>query len=103
MADDDISALVVVDDQELLTGIISRADLLRACVESPDWRQEVVERYMTRDVITITPDSYLDEVLELLLTKGIHRVVVVREENGGHRPIAVISDSDLVCEMADKI
>ena len=103
MADDDISALVVVDHDGLLAGIISRVDLLRACVESRDWRQEPVERYMTREVITVAPDSYLDEVLEILLTRQIHRVVVVREENGGQRPIAIISDSDLVCEMADDI
>lgn len=103
MADDDISALVVVDDDGFLVGIISRVDLLRACVESRDWRQEPVERHMTREVLTVAPDSYLDEVLEILLTRQIHRVVVVREENGGQRPIAVISDSDLVCEMADDI
>ena len=35
------------------------------------------------------------------MNKHIHRVVVVREEEGGSRPIAVISDSDLVCDLAD--
>ena len=33
IADDDISALVVTDDQGYLSGIISRSDLLRAYVE----------------------------------------------------------------------
>ena len=35
------------------------------------------------------------------LGKRIHRVVVVRETEAGKVPVAVISDSDLVCDMAD--
>ncbi len=58
IADDDISALVVTDAQGYLSGIISRSDLLRAYVESNDWRAETVERFMTRDVIWVTPDTF---------------------------------------------
>ena len=56
---------------------------------------------MTHSVITVTPDTKLIDAADLLVNKHIHRVVVVREEEGGSRPIAVISDSDLVCDLAD--
>lgn len=101
IADDDISALVVTDDQGYLSGIISRSDLLRAYVESNDWRMEPVEAFMTRDVIWVTPDTLLSETAHLLLGRHIHRVVVVRQEEDGLRPIAVVSDSDLVIEMVN--
>lgn len=102
MADDDISALVVVDDDGLLVGIISRSDILRAGVEEPDWPNATVSRFMTRDVISVTPDTKLAEVMRILLRNHIHRVVVVREDDQGRKqPIAVLSDSDLVCDMAD--
>lgn len=104
MADEDISALVVTDQEGYLAGIITRSDLIGAHVASPDWRLEPVERYMTRKVITVTPETNLEEVMEILLDKQIHRVVVVKEEEDGRKiPIAVLSDSDLVCEMADAI
>jgi CBS domain-containing protein len=103
IADDDISALVVTDDQGYLLGIISRSDLLRAYVESNDWRVEPVERFMTRDVIWVTPDALLVDTAQLLLGRHIHRVVVVRQEEGGLRPIAVVSDSDLVIDMVSDL
>ena len=99
IADDDISALVVTDDQGYLSGIISRSDLLRAYVESNNWRVEPVERFMTREVVWVTPDTLLSEAAQLLLGRHIHRVVVVRQEDDGLRPIAVVSDSDLVIDM----
>ena len=99
IADDDISALVVTDDQGYLSGIISRSDLLRAYVESNNWRVEPVERFMTREVVWVAPDTLLSEAAQLLLGRHIHRVVVVRQEADGLRPIAVVSDSDLVIDM----
>jgi CBS domain-containing protein len=103
IADDDISALVVTDAQGYLSGIISRSDLLRAYVESNDWRAETVERFMTRDVIWVTPDTLLSDAAQLLLGRHIHRVVVVRQEQDGLRPIAVVSDSDLVIDMVSDL
>ena len=100
MADDDISALVVTDRGGHLIGIISRSDLLRAYVESSDWRRAPVGQFMTREVVTVTPETMLIDVAEQLLGRHIHRVVVVRQEEGGLRPIAVVSDSDLVIDMA---
>lgn len=102
MADDDISALVVVNPAGDLAGIISRSDLLRAYMENPEgWRTLPVEDFMTRDVVTVSPNDRLLDAARLMLGSHIHRVVVVRETETGMIPIAVISDSDLVCDMAD--
>ena len=102
MADDDISALVVVNPADDLAGIISRSDLLRAYMENPEgWRALPVEAYMTRDVVTVAPTDRLLDAAKLMLGNHIDRVVVVRESDAGMIPIAVISDSDLVCDMAD--
>lgn len=103
MADDDISALVVVESDGALAGIITRSDILRAGLSAPDWPNEPAEKFMTDKVVAVTPDTLLSEVMALLLSRHIHRVVVVREESGRRVPIAVISDSDLVCEMADEV
>jgi CBS domain-containing protein len=103
IVDDDISALVVTDAHGYLSGIISRSDLLRAYVESSDWRVEPVERFMTRNVIWVAPDTTMSDAAQLLLGRHIHRVVVARQEEDGLRPIAVVSDSDLVIEMVDDL
>lgn len=102
MADDDISALVVVNPTGDLAGIISRSDLLHAYMEAPDrWRTLLVEDFMTRDVVTVSPGDRLLDAARLMLGNRIHRVVVVQDGGAGKIPIAVISDSDLVCDLAD--
>jgi CBS domain-containing protein len=103
MLDEDISALVAVDDEGCLAGIITRVDLLRAWQESPDWRFDAVQQYMNPDVVSVTEEVCLDEVARILLEKHIHRVVVVRPTNEGKpRPIAVVSAADLIYHMASE-
>lgn len=86
MAEEDISALVVVDQDGYLTGIISRTDMLRARRECEDWAGQPVERWMSKDVVTVSPKDRLSQVTQLLLDRQIHRVVAVEEEYGKQRP-----------------
>ncbi|WP_423226032.1 HPP family protein [Candidatus Amarolinea aalborgensis] len=99
IAEEDISGMVVVDSQGFLAGVITRIDLLRAFVNSPEWKKEPVSAYMSPHVITVHPDTRLIEVAHTLLQNHVHRVVVVREEGDKQRPIAVIGDTDLVYNM----
>jgi len=99
MADEDISALVVMDDEGSLAGIITRTDLLRAYAAHADWTKCHVGDFMNPNVITVGLSTPLSQVTQLLLDKQIHRVVVVRQEEARLRPVAVISAADLVYHM----
>lgn len=99
MADEDISALVAVDEDGCLAGIITRTDLIRAYRTLPDWQMHRVEEVMNTDVVTVGPQALLAQVADLLLDKHIHRVVVVRQEGDKKRPVAVVSSTDLVYHM----
>jgi CBS domain-containing protein len=99
MVDEDVSALVVIDEQNDLIGIISRTDLLRAYCENEAWSSILVKHYMNRDVVTIRPSDLLSSAAKLLLINQIHRVVVVDGEMGKRRPVAVVSAADLVYHM----
>lgn len=99
MVEEDISALVVVEADGFLSGIITRIDVLQAFVRFEDWEKQSVEKFMTMDVVTVSPQTQLDHVAELLLEKQIHRVVVVRNEKGRLRPISVVSAADLLYHM----
>ncbi len=99
MVEDDISCLVVTEPDGYLAGIITRNDVLRGYLNSDDWQRLPAGSYMTRDVITVTPEDMLSTVANLLLDHHIHRVVVVRRENGKQKPLAVVSDTDLIYHM----
>ncbi len=99
MANEDISALVVVDAAGALAGIITRTDLLRAHAAHADWTKYQVGDYMNPNVVTVALNASLAQVRQLLLGNQIHRVVVVRQEEGKQRPVAVVSAADLVYHM----
>ena len=103
LVDNDISSLVVTEHDGYLAGVITRMDVLRCYLAHDDWEQQSVGEYMTRQVVTVSPDDQLRDVADLLLEKHIHRVIVVREENGKQQPVAVVSDSDLVYHLMKEV
>ena len=103
MVNHDISCLVVTGHDGYLAGIITRNDVLRGYLASDEWQRLPVGDYMTREVITVTPEDLLSTVANLLLDHRIHRVVVVRQENGKPKPVAVVSDTDLIYHMMKEV
>jgi CBS domain-containing protein len=99
MVDEDAGSVIVVDDAGFLEGIVTRFDLVQACLQSEAWETIPVSAVMTREVVTVSPETTMYEVAQLLRDLQIHRVVVVREENGRFRPISVVSASDLIYHM----
>ena len=103
MVNEDISCIVVIDHGGYLVGIITRNDMLRGYLENEAWQQVPAGQYMTRDVITVAPENSLHQVANLLLEHHIHRVVVVREEDGKQKPLAVVSATDLLYHMMKEV
>ena len=67
MQDQNVSALVVTDSEGYLVGVISRTDLVRACLEQPDWSLLRVRDCMSIDVVTVELHDPMLRVMELLV------------------------------------
>ena len=103
LVSEDISSLVVTDHDGYLAGVITRIDVLRCYLAHDDGEQQPVGADLSQQVVTVSPDDQLRHVADLLLEKHIHRVVVAREENGRQKPVAVVSDSDLVYHLMKEV
>lgn len=99
MVEKNVSGLVVQDKEGYLNGVITRTDLIRVCLNIEHWTKEKVKDHMIGDVVTVSVDDPLEVVAELLLNEHIHRVVVVKPEGENSRPLAVVSDADLIFHM----
>ncbi|NJN15063.1 MAG: CBS domain-containing protein [Oscillochloris sp.] len=84
-----ISGLPVVDESGLLVGLVTEHDLIAKS-------GRVVVDIMTRGVISVTPDTDVEQVQHLLTNQRIRRVPVV--ENG--QVVGIVSRSDLVRQIA---
>ena len=101
MVEENISSLVVVDEDGYLAGIITRTDLMRLAITITDWEIHPVKNFMIAPVVTVPPEATLAQVAELMLKKQIHRIVVVRDEGGRQRPLSVVSDADILYHMVN--
>lgn len=96
-----IGGVPVVDDDGRLLGLVSETDLTRlrgSGLPRAMWHGVVARDVMSHPVITIQPSDSLAEAARLMTEHHVHRLVVV----GPHgEPVGVISESDLVREIAD--
>lgn len=98
LAEKNIGALLVLQEGELV-GIISERDYARkvalrgkASVETP------VREIMTEDVVTVSPQSTVEEAMALMTDKRIRHLPVVEED----KLVGVISIGDLVKSIIAK-
>ena len=98
MADKQIGAVIVVDKEGYLEGLVSATDLVRAEASSREFTtlpDILPEHIMTRNVITTTPGEPLADAVTKFIENRIHRLVVVQPENGHSRPVGILSVTDL--------
>jgi CBS domain-containing protein len=118
MLDNRISGLPVIDEAGRLVGILTEGDLLRRGETGterhrPRWLEILIgpgrlaEEYvrthgrkigevMTRDPVSVTPDTSLKEIVELMERRRIKRVPVL----DGEAPVGIISRADLLRGLA---
>jgi len=84
-----ISGLPVVNADGMLMGLVTEHDLI-----AKQGRQ--VTDIMSRSVITVSPDTEVEEVQHLLTNQRIRRVPVI--EDG--KVVGIVSRSDLVRQIA---
>jgi arabinose-5-phosphate isomerase len=83
----------VVDDHDVLVGIITDGDLRRHLDEAPDIRQLTAGSLMTHDPVTVPPTMLAVEALHIMESRKITSLVVV--EKPGLRVAGVIHLHDL--------
>ncbi|MCL5994672.1 MAG: CBS domain-containing protein [Chloroflexi bacterium] len=93
-----VRALVVVDGDCGLVGLVSQTDLVNVTLvqaSGQDWQALTVKDVMTANVLTVTPDESLSQAAKLLIDRHIHRLVVV-DQASSCTPIGVLSMGDIV-------
>jgi CBS domain-containing protein len=100
MAEENISCIVIVDQNDETAGIITSLDIVKAFGEKT--KEEIVkttaESIMTPLVYNVSPEMTLKEVSNIMLVKDIHRVVVLSAE-GRRKPVGLLSATDIVKEI----
>ncbi|CDZ99989.1 Transcriptional repressor CcpN [Jeotgalicoccus saudimassiliensis] len=81
---EDVGTLYVIDDEQSLTGVISRKDLLKGTMSFKDTENTPVSAVMTRspNIAMCYPDDLLLYVAKQIIDRQIDSLPVVVEKNG---------------------
>lgn len=97
-----VSALGVVDDENVLKGVISRTDILHAAVYAHGETFRVpnrpVEELMKSPAVAVSPETRVSEAAKRMLKNHVHRVFVTRDD----KPDGVLSTRDLMRAVREK-
>lgn len=84
---------LVVCDGETMVGIITERDILRACASGEGGLDKIpVERYMSRHVVTATPQDEVETVMGLMTERRMRHLPVLADS----RLVGIISIGDVV-------
>ncbi|SRR5579862_5819767 len=94
-----IGVLVVVDRRDLLAGMFSERDVIRALAEDgPQALDYEVHELMTPDVTTCTPADRIDRVMAVMTAHRFRHIPVME----GKRLVGLVSIGDLVKHRLDE-
>ena len=105
MTQKNVRALVVMETDCGLTGIVSTGDLVNAILDqsdSPEKLAATVKDVMTPSVLTVTPDEPIAMAAKLMIGRHVHRLVVVDNKDENCKPIGILSMSDIVRGISEE-
>jgi len=88
-----LGCVSIINEQGMLTGIITDGDLRRIFQNSESPFHEKVHMLMTKDPKAIKPDTSGIEALEVMETYSITMIPIIDED---HKPIAMLHMHDLI-------
>ena len=100
MADAHIAALIVVDDDGILIGIITERDLTQLVLAAGlDGKTTIVGDVMTANPDILGPEDSAMDALELMQNRGYRHLPVV--ENG--KCVSIVSSRDLYASIKEAL
>lgn len=99
MTELDIGALVVVDKNDKLIGIVSERDIVRSCLHHcVNLETGTVSEVVYKDVTILSPHDVVEKAMQAM-TSTKRRHVLIRDEH--NELIAIISIGDLLYHILD--
>jgi CBS domain-containing protein len=101
MASQDIGSLPVCSDRRSVVGIITDRDItVRAVARGMDPNQTRVEEVMTKDVLSCSSDSEVEEACVLMEKRQVRRLLVTGDDD---TPVGIVSLGDIALCLRESL
>lgn len=100
MIDNNVSALVVIDERLNACGVVTKTNLLG--LYGKDLSSVIAEDIMSSRLLTVSPDSMVCDAVGLMLEHKVHQLVIVTQAGAHRRPVGIFTSGDVVALMSGK-
>jgi len=98
MRDRNIGDVLVLRDGDKLAGIVTDRDLVVRCLAEGAGADAMVESACTGSLVSVAPDTKIDEAAEVMRERSVRRLAVVRDG----RAVGIVSLGDLAMKSDPK-
>ncbi|MBC8482077.1 MAG: CBS domain-containing protein, partial [Planctomycetes bacterium] len=98
MLDNNVSALVVIDERLNACGVVSKTNLLG--LYGKDLSSIIAEDIMSPKLLTVSPDTLVYDAIQIMLEHKVHQLVIVSGAGVHRRPVGIFTSGDVVSLMA---
>ena len=93
MSENNIGAIIIVDNKDFPIGIFSERDYARKIIlKGKSSKDTLLDEVMTKELITITRDYKIDQCMEIMNEKGIRHLPVLENQ----KIVGIISIRDVL-------
>ena len=93
MSEKNISAIIIVDNNDFPIGIFSERDYARKIIlKGKSSKDTLLDEVMTKELITVTKDYKIDQCMEIMNEKGIRHLPVLENK----KIVGIISIRDVL-------
>ena len=93
MSENNIGAIIIVDDNDFPIGIFSERDYARKIVlKGKSSKDTLLDEVMTKELITVTKNYKIDECMKIMNEKGIRHLPVLENK----KIVGIISIRDVL-------
>jgi len=100
MLDNNVSALVVIDERLNACGVVSKTNLLG--LYDKDLSLVIAEDIMSPKLLTVSPATLVYDAIQSMLEHKIHQLVIVTKAGAHRRPVGIFTSGDVIALMAGK-
>lgn len=81
-----------IKDQKKIVGVITDRDIVVSAISNKCSQNEIIDKYITRNIITIDKNENVENAIELMGEKKVKRLIVTNE----NKIEGILSLSDLI-------
>ncbi len=98
MLNNDVAAVVVTNERLDAWGVITKTDLIH--YYGRDLASITAEDIMSSRLLTVSPEAFVHDAVQMMLDHHIHQLVIVTEGGVHRRPVGIFTSGDAVALMA---